>query len=85
MLQLINNKTVQGVSAWLTIVGGALTMLSKMTPEWFGALTVPQAIFVGLGSAIALGLALAVMLLIGGLGYRNFRPLPASSPRTPPS
>jgi hypothetical protein len=84
MLQFINNKTAQGISAWLTIVAGVFALLSKLTPEWFGALTVPQAIFVGIASALGLGLALAITLLIGGIAYRLVRPLPTASAETPP-
>lgn len=78
-MAIIENKTVQGVSAWFGIVGTGATVLTKLTPEWFGTLTWPQSLLLGMGLTIA-----AMFLVTASLAlYRSFRPLPASSPVHP--
>jgi hypothetical protein len=80
MWSFIHNKTAQAISAWLTIFATAFAVLSKLTPEWFGTLTLSQAILLGTGLAISLALAIAITLAIGGFGYRLIRPLPSTFP-----
>lgn len=75
---ILHNPTVAGVGSWLGIITSAVTAIGwlvKMTPEWFGELTWPQSILIGLGGVIAGGLLLALATLIGGIGYRYFRPI----------
>lgn len=76
MFNLFHSKTIQALSAWIGVATGAFTLLSRFTPEWFGTLSWPQAILLGIGFALAAGLILSITLVVGAYGFRLFRPLP---------
>ncbi len=79
MWALVENKTAQGISAWIGIVGAGFTVLTKLTPEWFGTLTWSQSLLLGLGLTVAAMFFTTASLAL----YRLFRPLPASLPVLP--
>ena len=66
MLKMVNNKTVAGLSAWLSLISFGLTTLTKLNPEWFGKLTWPQAILLGILSTLAFAFLASFILLIYG-------------------
>ncbi len=75
---LLHSPTAAGLGSWLGIIGAVGTFLSwivKMTPEWFGELTWPQSILIGLAGTLAFTLLLSLATLLGGVGYRYFRPI----------
>jgi hypothetical protein len=78
-MSLFHSKTVQALSAWLSLATLGFTMLSRFAPEWFGALTWPQAILLGIGLALAAGLVLSFILAVGAYAFRLIRPLPSGS------
>lgn len=80
MLGLIRNKTAQGLSGWAGLLTTVFTLLGKLTPEWFGALTWPQAILAGIAAALGAMLLFAVALVLGAYGFRLLRPIPVQTP-----
>ena len=83
---ILHNPTAAGIGSWLGIItfaNGVLSGLIKMTPEWFGELTWPQSILLGLAFLVASTLLLAVAANVGGRGYRYFRPISASTAAVP--
>jgi hypothetical protein len=80
MWELLHNKTAQAFSGWIGIVSVVFTVLGKLTPEWFGHLSWPQAILSGIAAALGGSLVLSVILLLGALSYRYIRPLPVGAP-----
>lgn len=72
--QILHNKTVQALSGWVGLLSMLLTVLSKLTPEWFGKLTWPQAILAGLCGALGGTLVVALILAIFAYAFRLIRP-----------
>lgn len=64
MLKIITNPTVAGLSAWLSLFTVILTALTKLNPEWFGTLTWPQALLLGIVAALAFAFLAALILLL---------------------
>lgn len=77
MWRMLESKTAQVIGTWFGILSGAGSLLSWLTPEWFGQLSIPQAIFVGIGFALGVSLVGAIALAIAGYGFRLFKPLKA--------
>jgi hypothetical protein len=75
VLALLHNKTAQAVSGWIGILSLIFGAVAKVTPEWVGHLTWPQTFIVGVVSALAVSLVLAVTLLVLGAAFRYFRPV----------
>src|SRR3546814_12983826 len=76
---ILQNPTAAGIGSWLgiaTFCSTALSWVAKLNTEWFGVLTWPQSILIGIVSTLAGALVLAIATLIGGIGYRYFRPIP---------
>ena len=89
MLALFHSKTAQAIGTWISVLTAVYAVIGMLIPEWFGHLTWPQLILMGLAAALAttliLGLA-ALMFGAGGALFRVFKPLaalPSVSPDLP--
>ena len=80
MFAIIHNKTAQALSGWAGLLTTIFTILGRLTPEWFGQLTWPQAILIGIAAALSTMLASSIVLAVGGYGFRLIRPLPSIPP-----
>src|SRR3546814_18887323 len=83
---ILQNPTAAGIGSWLgiaTFCSTALSWVAKLNTEWFGVLTWPQSILIGIVSTLAGALVLAIATLIGGIGYRYFRPIPKEHDEAP--
>ena len=70
MLKIVSNTTVAGLSAWLSLISGIFSALTKLNPEWFGRLTWPQAILLGIAAALVVAFLASAILLMYGYGTR---------------
>ena len=81
---ILHNKTAQAVGAWVGLMTAIFTLLGKLTPEWLGALTWPQAILAGIVAALAVSFLGSMVLVILGFGFRLIRPLPVGASAAAP-
>ncbi|UVO50272.1 hypothetical protein M0208_06955 [Sphingomonas sp. SUN019] len=58
----------------------AFALLGKLTPQWLGALTWPQAIVIGIAGAFTATFVFALALAIGAYGFRLLRPIQMAAP-----
>jgi hypothetical protein len=77
--KFFHSPQAAAVSVWLTLATGIFTVLSWLTPEWWGQLTWPQAILAGMAMTLVGALGLAVLLAISAWGFRKLWPLPGSA------
>lgn len=81
--RIFYNPVVGAIADWTAVLGliGILlampaTILAKLNPEWFGAMTWPQALLAGFAGSLVVILVLSLALALCGWGYRTLRPLP---------
>lgn len=80
--QLLHNRTVQALGSWVGLLSIPFGILTKMSPEWFGDLSWPQAILAGIAGALIVTLILSLIVAISAFAYRTIRP--AALEATPP-
>jgi hypothetical protein len=78
LAKIFYSKTASAVATWLAIGAAFYALIIWLTPQWFGQLTWPERILTGIGLSLATALVFAVVLALGGFGWRQFRPLPVS-------
>jgi hypothetical protein len=76
---MFHSQRAAAISVWLTLGTGFFTVLSWLTPEWWGQLTWPQALLAGVAMTLSASLAIALIAAVGGYGFRLIRPMPDSS------
>lgn len=76
--KLFHSKTAGALATWLTLSASFFAWVGSMTPQWFGELTWPQLLLVGLCGALVATLVLAWALAGLAHAYRHAWPLPAS-------
>jgi len=64
MLNLFSSKPATALANGFGILSALFAVLSWLTPDWFGHLTAPKAILVGVGIALAFELVLALVLAL---------------------
>lgn len=79
MLTALSSKPATAVANGLAILTPVFALITWLTPDWFGQLTLPKALLVGLLMAFTFLFVTAILLAIFAWTYRKFRPLDHST------
>lgn len=79
MWEILHSKTAQAIGTWFGILSGVGAVLTWFTPEWFGRLSLPQAILLGIGLALAASLTISIAVAVFAFGFRLLKPLPVTT------
>lgn len=84
MLTALSSKPATAVANGLAILTAIFAVISSLIPDWFGELTLPKALLVGLAMALVTLLISALLLAILAWAYRRFKPLPVAESEPAP-
>lgn len=82
---IFHSKTATALGTWIGIGTGVLGLMSFLTPEWFGKLTLPQSVLAGFGMALVATVVLTSSLAFGAYAFRLLKPYQPPAPLPPSS